>query len=149
MIMPMCSDNVNDMYDVVPWSFSNFKDNCQRKWGVTPQAEKAVQMFGGIHINASSNIIFRLGLRSYEWISIIRNWNVGKYFSNGLLDPWSGGGILKSLSDSLVAILIPEGAHHLDLRSPNPADPVSVVNARKLEKMLIKKWIKEARMYRA
>lgn len=53
----------------------------------------------------------------------------------------STGGVTKSLSDSLVAIIIPEGAHHLDLRASDPNDPVSVIKARDIQKQFIKKWI--------
>jgi hypothetical protein len=34
-------------------------------------------------------------------------------------------------------------AHHLELRSPNDADPVDVVNARKTIATTIGKWIDE------
>ena len=36
-------------------------------------------------------------------------------FTNGLNDGWSAGGILTSLSDSLIAVNIGNGAHHSDL----------------------------------
>ena len=65
-------------------------------------------------------------------------------YSNGLLDPWSAGGVLESISDTLVAVIIPDGAHHLDLRSKNKADPPSVIAARNTEKAFIKKWIAKA-----
>ncbi|KAG0442173.1 hypothetical protein HPB47_015766, partial [Ixodes persulcatus] len=70
--------------------------------------------------------------------------NLGEVQDNGDLDPWSAGGVLTNLSDSLIALYITEAAHHLDLRSSNPADPESVVAARKVEKMYIKKWLCEA-----
>lgn len=64
-------------------------------------------------------------------------------FSNGMLDPWSAGGVTKNITDSLVAVLIEDGAHHLDLRHKNTLDPPSVVQARNTEKFYIAKWIKE------
>lgn len=79
--------------------------------------------FWGMDIKGTSNIIF----------------------SNGLLDPLHRASPLESLSDSLIAIQIAEGAHHLDLRSANPADPPSVRYARYLEIKEIMKWIEQAK----
>ena len=64
-------------------------------------------------------------------------------FSNGLLDPWAAGGVTQNITDNLVAVLIEDGAHHLDLRHKNPLDPPSVTQAREIEKFYIAKWIKE------
>lgn len=49
------------------------------------------------------------------------------------------------MSDSVVSVIIPEGAHHLDLRGSNPNDPESVIDARRVEKEFIKTWINEYR----
>lgn len=81
----MCSDGENDMFEVAPWSPEKYAAKCMKKWKVTPRPLMAPLIYGGRNITSSSNIIF----------------------SNGLLDPWSTGGVTKTLSDSIVAIIIP------------------------------------------
>lgn len=122
MVMPMCSDGVNDMFYKNDWDLKEVREKCEKDFHVTPDVYKAALIFGGRDISASSNIIF----------------------SNGDLDPWSSGGVLESISDRLIAIYMEGAAHHLDLRSSNPADPQSVVEARALEKKYITTWLKEA-----
>ncbi|XP_055851394.1 lysosomal Pro-X carboxypeptidase-like isoform X2 [Episyrphus balteatus] len=66
-------------------------------------------------------------------------------FSNGLLDPWSAAGVLRTPNDESIVINIPEGAHHIDLRYSNPLDPPSVTQAREVEELYLKKWIRQFR----
>lgn len=57
------------------------------------------------------------------------------------MDPWSGGGVLRAPNDKVVILIIPDTAHHLDLRKSHPKDPPSVIYAREKEKQTIHKWI--------
>ncbi|CAI9587945.1 unnamed protein product [Staurois parvus] len=123
MVMPICPDGVGDMFEPQKWNFDVYSDDCFKQWGVRPREKWITTMYGGKNISSASNIIF----------------------SNGDLDPWSAGGVKQSLSDSLVAILIRDGAHHLDLRSNSAYDPKSVIEARALEVAYMKKWINEFR----
>ncbi|VDL69870.1 unnamed protein product [Nippostrongylus brasiliensis] len=45
-------------------------------------------------------------------------------FSNGYLDPWSGGGwsLKPKVEGSLVSVILEQGAHHYDLRGSHPDD---------------------------
>ena len=52
--------------------------------------------------------------------------------------------MLRNLSASVVAVLIPEGAHHLDLMFANPLDPPSVVAARATQRTHMRAWVAEA-----
>jgi lysosomal Pro-X carboxypeptidase len=52
---------------------------------------------------------------------------------------------LVNLTDSIVAVIIEDGAHHLDLRSSDPADPSSVRLGRFLEIQQIIGWIDQAK----
>ncbi|KAJ0063645.1 hypothetical protein NL108_004491 [Boleophthalmus pectinirostris] len=123
MVMPMCTDGVNDMFEPEEWNFQAFSDECKSMFGVRPRADWAEVVYGGKDIGAHSNIIF----------------------SNGVLDPWSAGGVTHNISESLVSILIPDGAHHLDLRYSNDLDPPTVRAARALEIKYFKEWIRQAK----
>ncbi|KAI6201590.1 putative effector protein [Aphelenchoides besseyi] len=67
-------------------------------------------------------------------------------FSNGWLDPWSAGGwrLEPTTEGSLISLIIEEGAHHYDLRANHPNDTPFVLEARRIEKLHITRWIKEA-----
>lgn len=119
MVMPFCYDGIDDFFEPSPWDFKAYAEKCHQSWGVYPRPLMAPKIYGGKDISAASNIVF----------------------SNGLLDPWSTGGIMWNVSDSVVSVIIPEGAHHLDLRGSNPSDPQSVIDARMLERAFIKIWI--------
>ncbi|CAK0734809.1 hypothetical protein CVIRNUC_000484 [Coccomyxa viridis] len=118
---PFSRDGKHDMYWDQPFSLKESIERCQEQWGVTPRPMWATVEWGGKRIETASNIVF----------------------SNGLFDPWHGGGVLRNLSDSLVAVIIPEGAHHIDLMFSNELDPPSVKQARAFQLDNIRKWIAE------
>ena len=89
---------------IQPFDEAQQADQCAAQWGVRPRPYWATQEYGGRRLRGASNIVW----------------------SNGDLDPWSGGGVLESISDSLVAVVIKGGAHHLDLMWSHPLDPASV-----------------------
>jgi len=53
------------------------------------------------------------------------------------------GGVLVSTSFEIEILTMVGAAHHLDLRLPNAADPLGVVNGRAQETTIIKQWIAE------
>jgi len=119
MVLPQSSNPTTSMFPPFNYNITLITEYCQQVWKVTPKPYWANLEWGGFNITAGSQI----------------------FFSQGMLDPWRGGGIQQSLSDSLVAAIIDQGAHHLDLRSPNPADPPSVVSVRNQEAEFIGSWI--------
>jgi len=122
MFMPMGTNGVTDMFWNEPFDIEAEKKRCFERWGVIPRTTWARTQYGGHRLGTATNIAF----------------------SNGLFDPWSGTGVLESISEDLPVLLIEEGAHHLDLMFSTPNDPVSVVKVRAEEVRLIKKWIAEA-----
>ncbi|KAL6436196.1 hypothetical protein ACFW04_005733 [Cataglyphis niger] len=121
MVMPICTDGVNDMFEPAEWNFKEYNNTCFNKYSVSSQPYLICQQYGCKNLNTVTNI----------------------NFSNGLLDPWASGGVLRNLSSSAIAILIPDAAHHLDLRESNSNDSYNVNVTRKFHRYSIKKWIAE------
>lgn len=59
MVMPVCSNGVNDMFENNPWDLNKFIDNCYKQWNFKPEPYKIETLYGGMNITAASNIIFR------------------------------------------------------------------------------------------
>ncbi|TVU34993.1 hypothetical protein EJB05_16855 [Eragrostis curvula] len=86
------------------------------------------------------------GMGGWDWQNIakvLEKFGSNIIFFNGLLDPWSGGGVLKNISESLIAIVAPLGAHHIDLRPATPEDPDWLVSLRESELKIISGWLSD------
>ncbi|CAG9467723.1 unnamed protein product [Pedinophyceae sp. YPF-701] len=130
-VEPLEMDGENDMFWREPFVFDDWSDHCYDEFGVRPQSDRYAKMaYGGKDLRAATNILF----------------------SNGDLDPWSGGGVGVGARrrggpgapddyKQLVFVEIAQGAHHLDLRAPNKHDPESVRTARDKEIAAIKSWV--------
>lgn len=120
LIMPICSTD-KDMFETGPWNFKKYIESCRKKFGIRqPDPRWPILEYGGNRLRYYSNIVF----------------------SNGLLDPWSCGGVQQNISDTIWVVNITDGAHHIDLRKADGADTNYVIEARKFHVKAIKKWLK-------
>ncbi|KAL8138595.1 hypothetical protein V2J09_004596 [Rumex salicifolius] len=62
-------------------------------------------------------------------------------FSNGLRDPFSQEGVLKSISETLVALKAVNGSHTLDLLYAKESDPKWLKAMRKKEVKIMEEWL--------
>ncbi|XP_038706140.1 lysosomal Pro-X carboxypeptidase-like isoform X2 [Tripterygium wilfordii] len=126
MVMPMGYGENETMFQAEPFDINEFTQTCLELFNVAPRPHWITTQFGGHDIkfvfgNFATNIIF----------------------SNGLRDPYSAGGVLQDISDSVVAVYTNQGAHGLDLHAPLPNDPDWLVAQRDREIKIIQVWIAE------
>lgn len=123
IVMPFCTNGVTDMFEPSAWNFTAFAESCYKTYKTIPNEKFIEKQYGGKDLRFASNIIF----------------------SNGMLDPWSAGGVTEKVSSNTLVINLDGAAHHLDLRAANENDPQSVINARKLYISVFRRWIRHYR----
>ncbi|CAK9186785.1 unnamed protein product [Ilex paraguariensis] len=124
MVIPIGRGGNNSMFPPEPFNLKRFIRNCKRMYGVQPRPRWVTSYYGGHDIKLilhrfASNIIF----------------------SNGLRDPYSSDGVLKHISDTIIAINTVNGSHCLDIKQLEQSDPEWLVMQRRLEAEVIEGWI--------
>ncbi|MED6143828.1 hypothetical protein PIB30_009639 [Stylosanthes scabra] len=123
MVIPIGVGN-DSMFTPDPYSFESFANGCQQQFGIIPRPHWVTTYYGGQDIRM-----------------VLQRFGSNIIFSNGLRDPYSIGGVLNNISDSIVAISTVNGSHCLDILNPNETDPKWLVEQRKKETEIMKRWI--------
>ncbi|KAL4365098.1 hypothetical protein HN51_025645 [Arachis hypogaea] len=123
MVIPIGIGN-DSMFTADPYNFESFANGCQKEFGVTPRPHWVTTYYGGHDITL-----------------VLQRFGSNIIFSNGLRDPYSIGGVLNNISDSIIAINTVNGSHCLDILSAKETDPEWLVQQRKKETEIMKGWI--------
>ncbi|KAM1100101.1 hypothetical protein ACFX2I_006643 [Malus domestica] len=125
LVIPMGVSN-DSMFPPYQFDLQEYIDSCKALYGVPPRPHWATTYFGGHDIK----------LALYRFASNI-------IFSNGLRDPYSSGGVLENISDTVVAVHAKNGSHCLDVLRSDSTDPGWLVEQRKTEVKIIEGWLAE------
>ncbi|XP_047310598.1 lysosomal Pro-X carboxypeptidase-like [Impatiens glandulifera] len=124
MVMPMSSSLDISMFPTYDYNYTSYQEYCSDSFNVKSRPTWITTEFGG-----------------HDFKTALKYFGTNIIFSNGLLDPWSGGSVLEDISESIVALVTEKGAHHLDLRPATDEDPDWLVEQRETEIKLIKGWL--------
>ncbi|WRX32245.1 Peptidase S28 - like 5 [Theobroma cacao] len=123
MVIPIGIGN-GTMLEASPFNLTSFIKQCESFYGVPSRPHWVTSYYGGHDIKL---ILHRFGS------NII--------FSNGLRDPYSSGGVLENISNSILAVSTVNGSHCLDILAERETDPEWLIRQRKIEVKIIKGWI--------
>uniref|UniRef100_A0A0D6QT28 Lysosomal Pro-X carboxypeptidase n=1 Tax=Araucaria cunninghamii TaxID=56994 RepID=A0A0D6QT28_ARACU len=126
MVMPMDDDPIKSMFIAYNVSYENDEKRCESQYGTKRRPHWITTEYGGHNIKR-----------------VLKRFASNIIFFNGLRDPWSSGGVLEDINESVVAIVAEKGAHHVDLRFATKDDPQWLTDVRSREISIIEKWLSE------
>lgn len=126
MILMSYGVSNSSIFPPEPFNLTDVLAGCQASTGLPPRLYWIETEFGGFDIG-----------------NVLRRSASNILFFNGLRDPWSSGGVLKSISKSIIALVEPKGAHHVDLRFSTKEDPDWLKQVRIKEKRIIAHWLRQ------
>jgi len=115
--------NEGSMFPSRDWSLNWLTNHCQNRFGVIPKPLALIKKYG---FDNPANV------------------NVTRIiFTNGMKDGWSVGGIQTNLSESVIALNFPNGAHHSDLshQGPSEEDTNDIKQGFESVRQLLKAWL--------
>ncbi|KAK6147249.1 hypothetical protein DH2020_018161 [Rehmannia glutinosa] len=126
MILLTDGNTEDSIFPASNYSYNDRLEFCKSNFNIEPRPSWIPTEFGAQHIHR-----------------VLKRFGSNIIFFNGLRDPWSGGGVLKDISKSVIAIVAKEGAHHVDLRFSTSEDPGWLQDVRKREVNIISKWLSQ------
>lgn len=124
MVMPMGRGENDTIFQADPFDLDKYAEECRKVFGVTPRPYWIPIEFGGYGIK-----------------TVLEKFGSNIIFSNGLRDPYSSGGVLYNISETIVALYTEEGHHCLDIDTPYATDPDWLVAQRNSVINIIKGWL--------
>lgn len=76
MVMPICSDGVNDMFEPRPWNLDEYTKDCVKQYSVKPQPNLVCEQYGCKDLSTATNIIFRYIIISSINLFQLKNLNL-------------------------------------------------------------------------
>ncbi|GAB2229559.1 hypothetical protein Droror1_Dr00013805 [Drosera rotundifolia] len=124
MVLPTDGNSKESIFPASTYNYSIRDAYCKSLFDIDPRPHWITTEFGGSDIRR-----------------VLRRYGSNIIFFNGMRDPWSGGGVLKNISDTIIAIVAKHGAHHVDLRFSTKEDPEWLREVRRSEVQIINGWL--------
>nr|GMD12574.1 lysosomal Pro-X carboxypeptidase-like [Ipomoea batatas] len=112
------------MFPPSSFDIESYIEQCKSAYGVPPRPHWLTTYFGGHDIKL-----------------VLKRFGSNIVFTNGLRDPWSAGGILEDISDSIIAVVTKNGSHALDMFTAKKTDPEWLMKQRNTSLDIIEGWI--------
>ncbi|KAG6436126.1 hypothetical protein SASPL_101010 [Salvia splendens] len=123
LVIPIGIAN-DTMFEADPYDLADYIKGCKQMFGVSPRPHLVTTYYGGHDIKL-----------------VLKRFGSNIIFSNGLRDPYSTGGVLEDLSESILAVTTRNGSHCLDIVGGKESDPEWLVTQRKTEVKIMEGWL--------